>query len=94
MTEVLGCFSCRYRSLGTLAYGFARHEHYRHHSRCEHGLSSDRLAGPRLPENHSVLPFKIDAFFLSLLVFQLVLLVFLQPLLLLLLYLWQHNWRY
>ena len=35
-------FSCRYRSLGTLTYGFVRHEHYQHLSRCEHGLSSAR----------------------------------------------------
>ncbi len=28
------------RNQATLAYLFARHEHYRHHSLCEHGLSS------------------------------------------------------
>ena len=40
--------SCRYRLLGTLAYGFARHEHYQHLSRCEHGLSSDRVNRPAI----------------------------------------------
>lgn len=37
-------FPCRQPLLrAALAYGFARHEHYRHHSLCEHGLSSQIL---------------------------------------------------
>lgn len=37
---LLSLFFCRYFKRSTLAYGFAKHEHYRHLSLCEHGLSS------------------------------------------------------
>ena len=39
IAEALACFPA-VTPKSTLAYGFAKHEHYRHHSLCEHGLSS------------------------------------------------------
>ena len=39
IAEALACFPA-VTPKSTLAYVFAKHEHYRHHSLCEHGLSS------------------------------------------------------
>ena len=51
IAEALACFPA-VTPKSTLAYGFAKHEHYRHHSLCEHGLSSACKSKPRSPENY------------------------------------------
>lgn len=52
-----------------LAYGFTKHEHYKHLSLCEHGLSSDRHFLSAITRNLHFQPFYCTLFLVDWLVF-------------------------